>query len=71
MDISFGQAKPETILIELFEDICPKTCANFSSLCKGFTREDKEKLSYVGCDFDRIVKGKFIQGGNIRKTVGK
>ena len=29
IEISSGGARPEKVLIELFDDICPKTCENF------------------------------------------
>ena len=33
------------VLIELFDDICPKTCANFKALCAGVEHNGKN-LSY-------------------------
>lgn len=60
----------EMVVLELFEDICPKTCKNFIELCKGFERDSKT-LGYTGSEFDRIVPGSFVQGGNLRKTMGK
>lgn len=53
---------------ELFNDIAPRTVANFLGLCQGFSRADKEKLTYVGTDVHRIVKGMFIQMGKITPT---
>jgi len=56
------------VLIELFEDLCPKTCENFKQLCIGFTSPDNgRKFQYQGSEFDRIVPGNYIQGGNLRK----
>jgi cyclophilin family peptidyl-prolyl cis-trans isomerase len=60
----------EMVVCELFDDICPKTCKNFKDLCVGFERNSK-KLTYVDTEFDRIVPGAYVQGGNLRKTLGK
>ena len=60
----------EMIVIELFDSICPNTCRNFRELCTGYERDGK-KLCYVDTEFDRIVPGSFVQGGNLRKTLGK
>ena len=66
IDVTYGDVStPEKVIIELFDDVCPITCKNFRELCKGFTREDKKVLGYAGSYFDRIVKGQYIQGGNI------
>ena len=47
-----------TIYFELFNDIAPKTVANFLGLCSGHVRTaDQENLSYVGTEVNRIVKG--------------
>ena len=54
-----------TIYFELFHDIAPRTVANFLGLCGEFTRSDGEKLSYVGTDVHRIVKGMYLQMGKI------
>ena len=53
------------LYFELFNDIAPRTCANFLGPCSGFTRSDGEQLSYVGTEVNRIVKGMFIQMGKI------
>ena len=47
-----------TIYFELFNDIAPKTVANFLGLCSGHARQvDSENLTYVGTEVNRIVKG--------------
>ena len=66
IDISYGDVStPERVLIELFEDVCPVTTKNFKELCKGFVRADKKTVGYANSYIDRIVKGQYIQGGNI------
>ncbi len=54
-----------TVYFELFNDIAPRTVANFLGLCNGFKRSDGELLSYVETDLHRIVKGMFLQMGRI------
>jgi cyclophilin family peptidyl-prolyl cis-trans isomerase len=47
-------------------DLCPKTCDNFKKLCNGsFINKAGKKLSYDGASFHRVVKGMYIQGGNL------
>lgn len=51
------------VIIELFSDICPRTCANFKALCEGYQNpehKDVEKIGYVGTEFHRVVKGMYI-----------
>ena len=45
-----------TILVELYEDHAPKTCANFRGLA--------ERGYYNGVVFHRIIKDFMIQGGD-------
>tara|TARA_B110000285_G_C15002385_1_gene552078 strand:+ start:295 stop:726 length:432 start_codon:yes stop_codon:yes gene_type:complete len=72
MKLNTGASIPSKVVIELFEDICPKTCANFKALCEGFKpKNGSETLSYSGTEFHRVVKGMYIQGGNLAKTYGK
>lgn len=57
------------VLIELFSDLAPQTCENFRKLCNGtFTNKQGEKLTYVGSEFQRIVKGMYVQGGDLYKN---
>ena len=56
-------------MIELFTEFAPRTAGNFLKLCTGEATNGKgEKLSYVGTEFHRIVKGMYVQGGDLHKT---
>jgi cyclophilin family peptidyl-prolyl cis-trans isomerase len=44
------------------------TCENFRGLCKGHTTKAGAVIDYSRTEFTRIVKGKFIQGGDIKKA---
>lgn len=66
MKINTGAALASKVVIELFDEIAPKTCENFRELCKGFQRTDEktnenvgDKISYVGTEFHRVVKGMY------------
>lgn len=52
----------DRIVIELFNDIAPLTCENFRCLCTG---ERGDGLHYQGVPLHRVVKGGWIQGGDI------
>lgn len=64
-ELGFSGMQGQTVHFELFNDIAPRTVANFLGLCGGFIRSDGERLTYVGTDVHRIVKGLFIQLGKI------
>lgn len=64
MELGFSGMK-QTVYFELFNDIAPRTVANFLGLCEGKTRSDNETLTYVNTDIHRIVKGMYIQMGKI------
>ncbi|BEI84817.1 hypothetical protein CcaverHIS002_0502180 [Cutaneotrichosporon cavernicola] len=64
-DISIGGEAAGRIEFELFDDIVPKTTANFEHLCIGDKTNDKgTKLTYVGSVFHRCIKGFMLQGGD-------
>ena len=44
------------IIIELFDDACPKTCKNFRELCEGYKRNDGKVIGYKHTRVERIVK---------------
>ncbi|CAK9814744.1 Peptidyl-prolyl cis-trans isomerase A [Anthophora quadrimaculata] len=53
------------IQFELYDDIVPRTCANFAELCRGYNG-----LSYKNTPFHRIVSGYWCQGGDVTKFNG-
>lgn len=53
------------IIIELRQDICPRTCENFRALCTG-----DRGLTYKGSRFHKVVKLCLSQGGDIVKYNG-
>ncbi|KAJ0070364.1 hypothetical protein NL108_007711, partial [Boleophthalmus pectinirostris] len=62
------------IVVELFSDICPKTCENFRCLCtgeRGIGKGTQKPLHYKGCLFHRIVKDFMIQGGDFSEGNGR
>lgn len=78
MNISIGGTESQKVVVELFEDVCPKTCENFRALCEGHQKIDDEtggfvgeRVSYAGSEFHRVVKGMYVQGGALDKIVRK
>jgi len=74
LDIEVADEYVGRIIIELFNDIVPKTADNFYYLCTGekgkCTTDDTRLLCYKGCKFHRLIKGFMIQGGDITKDNG-
>jgi len=71
-DITVGGEKAGRIILELFNDIVPKTAENFRSLCvgdKGMGTKGKP-LHYKGSIFHRIIKDFMIQGGDFTNFNG-
>eukprot|EP01112_Ceratiomyxa_fruticulosa_P007846 TRINITY_DN2042_c0_g2_i1.p1 TRINITY_DN2042_c0_g2~~TRINITY_DN2042_c0_g2_i1.p1 ORF type:complete len:343 (+),score=60.20 TRINITY_DN2042_c0_g2_i1:125-1153(+) len=62
------------IVFELYDDICPKTCANFRALCTGENGPckyiPKKNLHYLSTKVNRIVPRGWIQGGDIGGELG-
>ncbi|KAH1172792.1 probable inactive peptidyl-prolyl cis-trans isomerase-like 6 isoform X1 [Mauremys reevesii] len=71
LDIAIQEQPTGTLLFELYSDMCPKTCANFRSLCTGEagTSRSGMELTYKESVFHRLVKNGWIQGGDI--TAGR
>ncbi|KAJ9463309.1 Peptidyl-prolyl cis-trans isomerase CYP19-2 [Diplonema papillatum] len=62
-----------TLVIELYEAKCPKTCANFKALCtgeKGKGKASGKPLHYLNSVFHRMVPGTLVQGGDFVKGTG-
>lgn len=54
--------------VELFQDVCPSTCKNFAALCRGTVPDvgdDERMLGYKGISVHRVVKGGWIQTGDV------
>lgn len=74
-DITIG-GKPakERVVMELFDEITPKTCQNFRELCTGNGGMSVEgtttPMSYKSSSFHRIIKGFMIQGGDFTNHNG-
>ena len=69
MDVKIGDGAAQKIIFELFSDLAPQTCENFRKLCSGSEKNTKgEKLGYVGSEFHRVVKGMYIQAGDLSKN---
>lgn len=56
-----------TILLQLFKNLCPRTCANFKALCTGEEGECYPGvfMSYCGTKLHRLVVNGWIQGGGM------
>eukprot|EP00890_Picochlorum_soloecismus_P005796 jgi/Picsp_1/6217/NSC_03571-R1_peptidyl-prolyl cis-trans isomerase h len=69
-DVSIGDVPIGRLQMELFSDICPKTCENFRQLCTGEFKQNEHPIGYKNCTFHRIIKGFMIQGGDFTKHNG-
>ncbi|DAZ94535.1 TPA: hypothetical protein N0F65_002187, partial [Lagenidium giganteum] len=54
--------------LELFHRTCPRTCDNFIAFCEGTVEDEddgRKLLGYKGNDVHRIVRGGWIQAGDV------
>ncbi|RXI07189.1 hypothetical protein DVH24_026325 [Malus domestica] len=68
LDISIGGELEGRVVVELYNDIVPKTAENFRALCTGelgIAAHTNAPLHYKGVCFHRVIKGFMIQGGDI------
>ena len=70
MDLSVSGRGIGRVVIELFEDKCPKTCENFRQLCTGEFRPRGIPIGYRDTPFHRLIPGLIIQGGDCDKRDG-
>lgn len=60
MNLNHGAALSSKVVFELFDDVCPKTCENFRSLCKSVTLgPGRPLIGYEGTGVHRVVKGMY------------
>jgi peptidyl-prolyl cis-trans isomerase-like 6 len=65
MDFKIGEERAKRVYFELYQNVCPKTCENFSGLCSGMG-----KIKYRNSLIHRVVPGGWIQGGDILSSKG-
>lgn len=60
------------VVIELFDDICPRACANFQQLCTGEAGVvEGVTLNLQNCPLHRLVQDGWVQSGDIVDGSGK
>ena len=67
MDVAIGETPAGRIVIELFDNVVPKTAENFRGICTaeyGVGQVTGKKLSYVGVLFHRVIPGFMVQAGD-------
>lgn len=64
LDVSIDGELAGRIVIELFDELAPKTCENFAMLCTGqagLGKTTNKSLHYKGSLFHRVIKNFMIQ----------
>ena len=52
-DIKLGDDDLERIVMKLYDDVVPRTCANFKALCTGEQKTDELNLHFLNSIFHR------------------
>ena len=65
-DVEQSRKKLGRIVMELYNDVTPRTAENFRQLCLGYKKKtgNGKPLHYKGCGFHRVIPQFMIQGGD-------
>jgi len=72
-DIEIGGTSTGRVEFKLYDDVVPKTAANFRALCtgeKGKSKISGKSLHFKGSFFHRVIKDFMIQGGDFTQGNG-
>eukprot|EP00475_Leptophrys_vorax_P036951 TRINITY_DN6316_c0_g1_i1.p1 TRINITY_DN6316_c0_g1~~TRINITY_DN6316_c0_g1_i1.p1 ORF type:complete len:362 (+),score=136.52 TRINITY_DN6316_c0_g1_i1:235-1320(+) len=67
LDITIGAQPAQRVVLQLYDDVVPKTVENFKTLAAA---PEGSKLTYKGCGFHRVIKNFMIQGGDFTRGDG-
>lgn len=72
LDIAINQREVGRVVLELYNDVAPKTAENFRQLCTGEAGIGKagKPLHFQGSIFHRVIPGFMIQGGDFTNFNG-
>jgi len=70
-DVTHAGGLSGRVVMELFDDITPKTAENFRQICTGeHVGKEGKALHYKGTVFHRVIPDFMLQGGDITKGNG-